>query len=149
MPGSPLLSQRVLRNVSVEREIRDKLLQPPVLLIEFAQALRLAHVEAAVLRAPVVDRLRADAALASEVVDLRAAFGLLEDLGCRGLGESTLAHGALREGSTPRTKVRVDRLSGAASARLSLFKTIFASGPIDLPTSKLSSQSFTFISIYV
>jgi hypothetical protein len=43
---------------------------------------------------------------------------LLEDPDDLGLGESTLAHGALREGSTPRTKVRVDRIPGAASAAL-------------------------------
>lgn len=96
MPGSPLPFQRVLQCLLVQHQIGDHLLQISALLLELAQALRLAHVEAAVLRAPVVDGLGRDAVIASEVVDLRAAFGLLEDLGCLGLGELTLAHWAVR-----------------------------------------------------
>src|SRR6185436_5538908 len=62
-----------------ERQLSDKLLESPVLVLERPEPLRLAHVHPAELRLPAVEGLLADPVAAAKLGCLRPRLGLLQD----------------------------------------------------------------------
>ena len=79
MRSSWLRTLRVLQSDDVELLIGDDRLQLAVLMLELHEALGLAHVEPAVLLAPVVEGVRADAVPTAQLLGRGSGLGLLQD----------------------------------------------------------------------
>ena len=61
LQASSVFCQQILQRGHVEHRFGEKLLQPPVLVLERFQSARLGHLQPAVARLPFVERGRADA----------------------------------------------------------------------------------------
>jgi hypothetical protein len=78
--------------LEIERLIGDDALELAVLLLQRAQPLRLAHLQAAIRPPPPVKRLARDRMPANHVARLAGAFRFLQDRDDLLVGKSALAH---------------------------------------------------------
>ena len=94
--GVTTFSQQVLHDLEIQCLISDETLELPVLFFECAQALRLAHLEPAVLALPAIEGLIGHAVPAHELRDLGAGVPLVEDRYDLFFRESALLHQSSR-----------------------------------------------------
>src|SRR5690606_28943126 len=73
---SRLVSQEVLQDLEVQRLVGHDALEPSVFILQLLETARLGDIHAAVLRAPAVERVLADAVPAAELARPRAGFRL-------------------------------------------------------------------------
>jgi hypothetical protein len=78
--ASELLSDDLLENVAVEREIRDDLLQLPILVAQRSQLAELLDAQSRKLFLPAIERLLADPEPATDFGDLLAAVDLMQSV---------------------------------------------------------------------
>ena len=124
--GPTTFCKRRFERLPVQGQVSDKLLQPPVLVLEFLQTLCLVDFEAVILGSLVVDRACTHAVLSGEVSDLRSAFGLLQNPNDLGLCELTLSCVVLLDGCTQSSQELLERLTGAWSGAVGAGRSALA-----------------------
>jgi hypothetical protein len=87
------LSQHVLQHLKVQRLIGHDALQSTILVLEGTQALRIAHLKAAVLLPPAIERLARDPMAANHLTALARPFRFLQDRDDLLFREPRLPHG--------------------------------------------------------
>src|SRR4051812_13595703 len=90
--GSPFFSEGISENGFVERQIRDRRLESPILFPQLLQLAELAHIEPRVLLLPAIERRLRHAHLPADVDDGRPALGLPQRLENLLRRELALAH---------------------------------------------------------